>query len=72
MVTMLWDYPTEEQHSVVHFLWAKGLNAKDAHKRNFLFTAGSVCHVKWFTTESRNMANVLQMTKRLKRRCRSD
>jgi hypothetical protein len=42
MVTVLWDYPTEEQHSVVRFLWAKGLNAKDAHERYFLFTAGSV------------------------------
>jgi hypothetical protein len=26
------EYTTEEQLSVVLFLWAKGLNAKDIHK----------------------------------------
>jgi hypothetical protein len=26
---------TEEQHSVVHFLWAKGLNVKDIHTEMF-------------------------------------
>jgi hypothetical protein len=26
---------TEEQHPVVHFPWAKGLNAKDIHKEMF-------------------------------------
>jgi hypothetical protein len=26
---------TEVQHSVVHFLWAKGLDAKDIHKETF-------------------------------------
>jgi hypothetical protein len=37
----------------VRFLWAKGLNAKDIHKF-FLFTLGSVCRVKRFTTASTN------------------
>jgi hypothetical protein len=32
MVTLLEAYATEEQHSVVWFLWAKGLGAKDIHK----------------------------------------
>jgi hypothetical protein len=32
MVTMLEVYITEEQCSVVLFLWARGLNAKDTHK----------------------------------------
>jgi hypothetical protein len=32
MATVLEEYTTEEQRSVVHFLWAKGLNAKDIHK----------------------------------------
>jgi hypothetical protein len=32
MVTVLQEYNTEEQRSVVHFLWAKGLNAKDIYK----------------------------------------
>jgi hypothetical protein len=34
----------------------KGLNAKDIHKETFLFTVGSVCRVKRFTTRSRNVA----------------
>jgi hypothetical protein len=35
MVTVLEEYTTEEQNSVVRFLWAKGLNAKDIHKEMF-------------------------------------
>jgi hypothetical protein len=35
MATMLEEYTTKEQHSVVHFLWAKGINAKDIHKEMF-------------------------------------
>jgi hypothetical protein len=31
-------------------MWAKGLNAKDIHKKCILFTVGSVCRVKQFTT----------------------
>jgi hypothetical protein len=34
IVTML-EYTTEEQRSVVSFLWAKGCNAKDIHKEIF-------------------------------------
>jgi hypothetical protein len=30
------------------FLWAKGLNAKDIHKKCFLFLLGSVCRIKQF------------------------
>jgi hypothetical protein len=32
MATVPEEYSTEEQNSVVLFLWAKGLNAKDIHK----------------------------------------
>jgi hypothetical protein len=32
MANMLEECITGEQHSVVHFLWAKGLNVKDIHK----------------------------------------
>jgi hypothetical protein len=32
MATMLEECNTEEQRSVVRFLWEKGLNAKDIHK----------------------------------------
>jgi hypothetical protein len=35
MVTMLEECNTEEQRSAVHFLCAKGLNAKDIHREMF-------------------------------------
>jgi hypothetical protein len=34
------DCATEEQRSVVDFLWAKGLNVKDIHKEMFPMYAG--------------------------------
>jgi hypothetical protein len=50
METMLEDYTTKEEHSVVCFLWAKGLSAKDIHEKMFPVHGGSVCCIKWFTT----------------------
>jgi hypothetical protein len=44
---MLEEYSTEEQRSVVRFMWAEGLNAKDIYKE--MFRMGSVCRVEWFT-----------------------
>jgi transposase len=38
--TVLKECTTEKQRSVVHFLWAKGLNAKDIHKEMFPVYAG--------------------------------
>jgi hypothetical protein len=35
MMTMLEEYTTKEQNSVVRFLWAKGPNMKDIHKELF-------------------------------------
>jgi hypothetical protein len=35
MATVLEEFATEEQRSLVRFLWAKGLNAKDIHKEIF-------------------------------------
>jgi hypothetical protein len=35
MVTVLEEYNTNEQRSVVRLLWAKGLNAWDIHKEMF-------------------------------------
>jgi hypothetical protein len=35
MATVIEEYHTEEQRSVVRFLWAKGLNTKDRHKEMF-------------------------------------
>jgi hypothetical protein len=33
MVTVLEEYNTEEQRSVVRLLWPKRLNAKDIHEK---------------------------------------
>jgi hypothetical protein len=43
MATVLDKCPTEEQRSVVRFLWGKGLNAKNIYKKKecILFTMGS-------------------------------
>jgi hypothetical protein len=49
MATVLEGCTTEEQRSVVRFLWTKGLNEKDIRKECFLFTVGSVCRVKRFS-----------------------
>jgi hypothetical protein len=49
MATVLEECTNQQRRSVVRFLWAKGLTAKDIHKC-FLFTVGSVCRVKRFTT----------------------
>jgi hypothetical protein len=35
MSTVLEECNTEEQRSVVRFLWAKGFNAKDIHEEMF-------------------------------------
>jgi hypothetical protein len=74
MATVLEEYTTDEQRSVVRFLWAKELNAKKKKiflKKCFTFMVGSVFRVERFTSGSRNMANVTLMTKKLKRRCGS-
>jgi hypothetical protein len=33
--TVLEEYTTKEQRYVVHFLWSKGLNAKNIYKETF-------------------------------------
>jgi hypothetical protein len=65
MATVLEEYTTEEHCSFMLFCGQKGLE-------HLLFTLGSVCHVKRFTTGSRNVSNVSLMTKRLKQRRGSD
>jgi hypothetical protein len=45
LATMVDECSTEEQCSVVRFLWEKGLNAKDIHKC-FLFMMRSVLSYK--------------------------
>jgi hypothetical protein len=55
METVLEECNTEDQRSVVRFLWAKGLNAKDIHKEMFpVYGEKGVFRVKQFTTGSRN------------------
>jgi hypothetical protein len=36
----------KEQHSLVHFLWEKGLNAKDIHKEMFPVYGGKCLSCK--------------------------
>jgi hypothetical protein len=40
MATMVDECNSQEQRSVVHFLWEKGLNAKDIHKEMFPVYSG--------------------------------
>jgi hypothetical protein len=40
MATVLEECTTEEQRSVVRFLWAEGLNEKDIHKEMFPVYSG--------------------------------
>jgi hypothetical protein len=35
-------------------LWAEGINAKNIHKKWYLFMVQNVCHLKWFTSGLRN------------------
>jgi hypothetical protein len=44
MATVLGDFTTEEQSSLVRFFWAKGLDPKDIHKEMFPVYGGKcVC-----------------------------
>jgi hypothetical protein len=62
---VLEECSTKEQRSVLVFLWAKGLSAKNIHKEMFPVYGGKCLSHKpvhnW-------VANVSLMTKRLKRR----
>jgi hypothetical protein len=46
MVTVIEEYNTEEQHFVVRFMWAKGLNAKDINKEMFPVYGGKCLSCK--------------------------
>jgi hypothetical protein len=63
MATVPEEYVTENRYSVVLFLWAKGLSAKDIHKEMFPVYGGKCLSLKtvqpWFanislTTGGRN------------------
>jgi hypothetical protein len=51
MTTMLKEYTTAEQRSVVCFMWAKGLNAKDIHKAMFPVYGGKCLLCKVFQNQ---------------------
>jgi hypothetical protein len=68
---MLEGYTTEEQRSVMRFLWAKGSNEKDIHEEIFPVYGGKCLSRKAVHNWARNVANFSLMTKRLKRRCGS-
>jgi hypothetical protein len=67
MATLLEKYTTEEQHSVVCFLWAEGLNAKDFHKEMFPVYGGKCLLCK----AVHNWLADISLLMRLKRRCGS-
>jgi hypothetical protein len=46
MATVLEKHTSEEHRSVVRFLWAKGLNAKDIHKEMFPVYSGKCLSCK--------------------------
>jgi hypothetical protein len=56
MATVL-ECNIEEQHSVVRFLRVKGLMQRICIKKCFVFTAGSVCRVKLFTSGGKYFAD---------------
>jgi hypothetical protein len=57
METVLEGCITEQQRSVVNFLWIKELTAKDIHKEMFPVYVGSVCHVKRFHLGGKRFAD---------------
>jgi hypothetical protein len=64
----VYNRTTKEEGSVLRFLWAKKkFNSDNIHKDMFS-VYGGVCHVKRFTTGSRNAANVSLIPKRFKQR----
>jgi hypothetical protein len=60
MATMLEQYTTEEQCPVVRFCGQKDSMQRIFIKKCFLFTVGSVCCVKRFTTGLRNSLKEVQ------------
>jgi hypothetical protein len=66
IATVFEVYITEDQRSFNRFCGTKDSIQRIFMKKCFLFTVGSVCRVKWFTSGSKNVANVSLMTTRFK------
>jgi hypothetical protein len=62
---------TEEQRSVVRFLWAKGLNAKDILKEAFRFYGGKCLSRKAVHNWGENSLKDVRKSQMMKRRCGS-
>jgi hypothetical protein len=62
MATVLEKYCTEQQRSVMRFLWAKRLDAKDIHKEIFPVYRGKCLSLKafhnWIDKFSQGRSNV--------------
>jgi hypothetical protein len=62
MVTVLEECITENQHSVMRYLWAKGLNAKDIYKEMFSVYGGKCLSCKtvhnWVKKFSQGLSKV--------------
>jgi hypothetical protein len=57
MATMLEDFTTEEQRSIVRFCGQKVSIQRIFIKKRFLFTVGSVCRLKWFHLGGKRFAD---------------
>jgi hypothetical protein len=68
MATVLEECTNKEQRYIVCFSGQKDSMQRIFMMKYFLFTVGTVCLVKRFTSGSRNVTNVSLITKRLKRR----
>jgi hypothetical protein len=66
MATVLEEYITEEQRSVARFLWKKGSMQRIFIKKLFLFTVGSVCHVKRFHLSGKRFADGEEIETKMK------
>jgi hypothetical protein len=64
-VDRAWGYTTEEQRSVVRFLWVKGPNSKDIYKEMFLVYGGKCLSGKAVHNWVENVSLLMS----LKRRC---
>jgi hypothetical protein len=66
--TLLEEYTTKEQRYVVLFCGQKDSMQRIFIKKCFLFTVGSVCRVKRFTTRSRHFFKDVRKSQVMKRR----
>jgi hypothetical protein len=73
---MLEGYPTEEQRSIVPFLWAEGSNAKDIHKDMFPVYGGKCLSRKavhnWVEKRCKRFADDEEVETEVRKRLQQD